>query len=270
MFAVLTMAKKPRGLLQRLGRAFRWGRLCPVKLAAGGEYWCAEVFSKKLDIPWEKLQNRVGETTPWLLPEDVVPPEGLPLFSLTSWREGELEALAVRILRRIQASARRKDTVLIDRDGRWLHLPQKLLPLCAAVKVSTRQKERYRELSDALMEQWGAGLMVSGWEEDPPSGALFLDPEGFRLEALPAGAPVLTALPKQRAAYAAQVLSGMEAMPFGPWEEAVPDGIDLTDFWVACRETPEWAGREKAFSLRLYCAGQPVSEAKLLEYCGRK
>lgn len=270
MFAVLTILPGPRGLAEALRQRFSWGRLYRAELLGGGEYWRAEVFAHRRRIPWARLRAQVGEQTPWLLPETVKPPRDIRLLSLQSFREEALAGAAVRILNAIGISARRKSPVLVDRDGRYFDLPEKLLPFCVGMKVITGRRDRYKLLAGQMMERFGAVMLVMEWDAEVPSGTFFLDPQGHMADVLPEGSPVLTALPRQRRKYRAQVLTGLEAVPPEKWGEPVPDGIDFTGFLAACRGTPGWKGREEDTGLCFYCGEHLVTEAEIADYCERK
>lgn len=176
--ALLDKLRPPRPQVEerQAGESRFWQITCPI--SRDGRHWTA-------------IAQAAGRFSTRLVVDPAVElPPGLRRFDPEPFYSRLLLNTARAALVSSGLAPERRTVGLWDEAGEALPLAEPLLDLCPALKVVTSRPEPWRALSDRMLEERGAPIVLCRDEESLADCVLILAPRG--MERPPAGCPVFS------------------------------------------------------------------------------
>jgi len=166
MFAALELLARETGIKNRIRNAWRPGKpeLRQVNVRAGAAFFVLSCPWNKRGLDWEAIRETAGRLSQkLLLPPGVVPPEdsGCAALVCTKYRQKLLFNTGLTLIKQCGLPPRRTSITVLDSGARLTAEIRQLMPLAATVRVISERPERYRDLQESLMDEFGASLLVT-------------------------------------------------------------------------------------------------------------
>lgn len=268
LFAVLRIEKGQNGgLLSRAVHRIKRRKLTvqPTDTPLGS-YLLLTAYSERIN--WDKVEAVCGRAAHALvLPPGLEPPEGglAARFEPDALRAQLICNACLEIIHRCRVPLYRKVVTLVDRQAYFTDLIPDLLCQCITVRVVTEREAEYRRVSERMMEELGASLLVSNHMEGAGGSLLVLCPDGDGAERLATTVPVLTGGGIDRPS-PCRLVGDPRIKPTGELAGIVPAGIDPLDFAGAFYQFGRWkaAGQLRVDTLR--CKGNQLKPGDIARF----
>ncbi|WP_312640550.1 hypothetical protein [Hydrogenoanaerobacterium sp.] len=268
LFAVLRIEKQQdEGIFARLLHRMKQRKMKAEAVDTPfGSY--ALLTAQSMQVDWDKVDALCGRAGRNLvLPRQLSIPEGYALrrFVPTALTLRVLCNTCVEIIRHSKLPLYRKIVTLVDPMAHYIDFVPELLYHCITVKVATSQVERYNLLSEQLMEELGASIVVTDSLDNFDSSILVVCPGDEGLDKIVTNAPVLTAgnidIPS-----VCKLVGDMQIQPRGELAAYVPKGITPLDFAGALYELSGWQGATKLTAHTLRCKDNLLHPSEIAKY----
>ncbi|MEG1084300.1 MAG: hypothetical protein RSE04_07645 [Hydrogenoanaerobacterium sp.] len=223
------------------------------------------------DVPWGKVEAVCGRACRSIvLPRYFELPQGtfLKRFMPTALANKVLINTCIEVIRRCHLPLYRKTVTLVDSLAAYTELVPNLLSCCITVKVVTQRQEIYKKLSYNMMEEIGAGIIVTDefGEHDKQGDCLFvICPDGNEAAALDTDAPVFT-LGNIDCAAKCKLVGDIKIAIRGELSHFLPRGIDPMDFAGALYEYSGKQSFSKQTAVTLRCGRNILTPYNITEY----
>lgn len=236
-----------------------------------GSFLLLTAASERID--WDKaaaLCGRAGKNL--VLPRELALPENAPVrrFVPVSFSLLLLKNTSVELIRRCKLPLYRKIVTLVDPQALYLDFVPELLCYCITVRVVTARPERYAALSEQLMEELGASIVVTDEPDSLGGSVLVICPDSGDVGGLSAAVPVLTAGDADAPSQSRFVVGDPQLRPRGELAACLPHGISPLDFAGALYQFGGWRGAEKLTASTLRCKSNLLTPAELAEYVAKR
>lgn len=275
MFAVLRIKSgAPEGIFGRFLHRIKKHRIkAGVVKTAFGSYLLLEAESDSIN--WRKAEYLCGRACRRVvMPPGIAPPPGFSImrFEPYTFKSRVLLNTCAELIRRCKLPLYRKIVTLVDKNADYMEYVPTLLCHCITVRVVTQSEGRYNRLSDKMMEELGAGIIVTGSLGDTPDAGgsvMIICPDGGEAAELCASAPVFTLggidVPSR-----AQLVGDLQVKASGQLYEALPHGISAADFAGALYELCGWQDGGKLAANTMRCKENTLKLCDIIKYLERQ
>ncbi|WP_123811014.1 hypothetical protein [Hydrogenoanaerobacterium saccharovorans] len=268
LFAVLRVEKqKSEGIFARLLHRMKQRKITAETVNTPfGSYVLLTAGSEHVD--WDKvaaLCGRAGKNL--VMSRCLCPPEDSSIgrFEPTALTSKVLRNTCVEIIRRSKLPLYRKIITLVDPMARYVDFVPELLYHCITVKVVTTQVECYNRLSEHLMEELGASIVVTDDMDSFGGSVLVICPDSNPADKIVTTVPVLTAGTID-GGFACKLVGDLQIQPRGELAACTPKGIAPLDFAGALYELNGWQGAEKLTAHTLRCKENLLTPSQIAQY----
>lgn len=230
MFAVVKFSDPPKGFFKKLFSGFSKKRIYTenVSVAPGVFFFILTCSFTPDRADWDLLQDCAGAAKSRIIfPENVIVPERFMRISFEKLRKKAFIETALKILENQKCEC----VTIDDREGFYVNDIEKFVKLAPLIRVVTNHPERYDSVSEKIMEESGATILMS--DENTDLGSTWLVTyrggawHGHRIKAITAA----------DVCYGAEKLIRLSNLKFADeYLELVPDGINSEKFLSALFE----------------------------------
>lgn len=271
MFAVLQIEKgQGEGIfakfLHRMKKRTILTRTVQTKL---GEYLLVTAYSERIN--WDKVAQITGRAGKNLvLPRRIELPPGCPVrrFTPDTFRLQVLLNTCVDVIRHTKLPLYRKIVTLVDQNGVYTQFVPELLCYCMTVKVVTAAQERYRILSEQMMEELGASIVVTDHMEGCDGSMLVIAPDAQQAAEVAQPVAVITAGEIDRPALC-KLVGDLRIKPKGDLAACIPKEIDALDFAAALCQLGGWQAGARLAAGMLRCKNNRLTTTEFVDYLER-
>lgn len=271
MFAVLQIEKgQEEGIfarfLHKMKKRTILTRTVQTKL---GEYLLVTTYSEQIN--WDKVAQITGRAGRNLvLPRRIQLPQGCPVrrFEPDAFRLQVLLNTCVDVIRHTKLPLYRKIVTLVDQDGAYTQFVPDLLCYCMTVKVVTAAQERYGTLSEKMMEELGASIVVTDHMEGSDGSMLIIAPDAEQAVQVAQPVAVITAGDIDRPALC-KLVGDLRIQPKGDLAACVPKEIDALDFAAAMCQLSGWHAGNRLAAGMLRCKNNQLTTTEFVGYLER-
>lgn len=254
MFAVLNVIKDNRFFLSRLLK-----KKINLKLESVGDnakFLKVEYYYKRKKINFEKIEKVIGNyASKIILPEfikaDKVAFKRLKVLNCDEFLKQVLTNTAGRLVLNSKKPLKDICVCLIDENGDYLEAAVRLLQIAGVVKVKTNQQLKYSQLSDRLLNECGATLIIT---DNINNFDLLLAPEGID------GNKPLICLSDFSFCY--EIKEQFVNVGVG-FNRLIPEYINKCTFAAALCDYPEFSRLKLVTAESLVCKGNVVSVSEI-------
>lgn len=271
MFAVIQIEKgQGEGIFARLLHRMKKRAILvqPVQTALGS-YMLVTLRSERVN--WDKVAAALGRAARFaVMPRTLELPEGCPVrrFEPESFLSHLLLNTCIDTIRQTKLPLYRKIVTLVDSNGRYADYVPELLCHCITVVVVTAAQERYSAVSERMMEELGAGIVVTDSADGCAGSMLVIAPETEDAVKVTQPVVVITAGDIDQPA-PCRMVGDLRLSARGELAGCVPRGIDPLDFGAAMYLHSGWKGGGKLKADTLRCKNNVLSTAEIARYIER-
>lgn len=230
MFAVVKFSEEPRGFFKKLIFKFSQRKVFTEKVSiAPGVFFFMLTCSFTPDrADWDLIEECAGAAKSRIIfPENVSVPERFMRSSFEKLRKKAFIETALKILKNQKSEC----VTIDDREGFYINDIEKFVKLAPLIRVVTNNPERYDSVSEKIMEESGAALLICNENTDLGSTWLITYSGGVwhgdRIRAITAA----------DICYGAEKLIRLFCLEFDDeYLELVPDGVNSEKFLSALYE----------------------------------
>lgn len=230
MFAVVKFAQEPHGAFGKVVAKFskKTVEAEKVSVAPGVFFFLLRCSFPLKYAQWDKIEECAGGMKSRLIfPEKVKIPKGFLSESFEKLRKKAFVSTALEILK-----AQKCESVTVDdREGFYINDIEKFVTLAPLIRVITHNPERYNQISEKIMDDCGAALLIC--DENADLGRTWLVTysggvwHGESIKAITAA----------DVCFGAKKLIRLTDLDFdSEYLKLVPDGIDCEKFLSALYE----------------------------------
>lgn len=230
MFAVVKFSEEPHGILKKFFSRFPEKRVFTekVSVAPGVFFFLLECSFTYERADWNLIEECAGATKSRIIfPDDIKVPEKFIKCSFENLRKKAFILTALKILK----NQKSESITIDDREGFYVNDIEKFVLLAPLIRVITHNPERYNRVSEKIMEDCGAALLIC--DENADLGKTWLVTYG-------GGAwhgESIKAITAADVCFGAQKLIRLTDLKFdNKYLELVPDGINSEKFLSALYE----------------------------------
>lgn len=143
----------------------RWGPYCEIRVIQGKWSWNS-VKQLCLSRRYKLLLPAAAQTE-----EDWRP-------DIQAYRRAVFESAFFSLLKNMNPKRMKNAVVLADQNGAYSSWIERIVPFCAVPVAVSEQSERYRQVREALLEEYGAVVLQTPYLQTGEGGVL-LDPDGW-------------------------------------------------------------------------------------------